>query len=465
MLKKIVPIAVCCVVCFITAARDIDLEKYVRKYWTKFAGKKVELSPDKRWPMTPELLQERFRHFKAMVQRFAPHILEECKNIDRIFGWEEDTYLKAMRFGVKVLENDANKPNPAHECTSWVMMDNLTGGKSILMHKNRDSRGRPLTLLRRAVPGKHAWIGNGGHSSFFPSAGINDRGVVVMMNSGDAQPEAENSQYGMATGFICRILLEECATAEEVVELLEKIVNDNAYTHVECGSIWFIGDYKNVYIVEHSARKFVAKAVNSGFIARANAFHYPEMQIYSLRSHKSLIQHSHREYAIRDFLVNKQWRKNGVITPLDNAAASRIDKTLEGVKCYPPCGRSTISGSTFSIDKEYPEYLSTAYMTFSWPKSSVYLPVPLTVRDIPEAILDGSYSMRSFELMDKKAPIMDAEKLAVLEKRLYDRHAAAVEKARVLLRTSTKHTVQTDVAKILNDAFAENFKDIQENTK
>ena len=104
-------------------------------------------------------------------------------------------------------------------------------------------------------------------------------------------------------------------------------------------------------------------------------------------------------------------------------------------------------------------------MTFSWPKSSVYLPVPLTVRDIPEAILDGSYSMRSFELMDKKAPIMDAEKLAVLEKRLYDRHAAAVEKARVLLRTSTKHTVQTDVAKILNDAFAENFKDIQENTK
>ena len=41
----------------------------------------------------------------------------------------------------------------------------------------------------------------------------------------------------------------------------------------------------------------------------------------------------------------------------------------------------------------------------------------------------------------------------------------SVEKVRVLLRTSTGHTVKDDAAKILNDAFAENFKDLQASVK
>lgn len=442
--------------------KDIDLEKHVRKYWTNYHNIKVEIgNGDKRWPVTPELKAERLRHFEAAMQRFAPHHVEEGKKIDKILGWKEGTYLGILRFGMKKVENTPEQKNPAHECTSWITMDNMTGGKEIIMHKNRDSRGRSLCLQRRAMPGKHAWIGNGSTHSFYPTAGINDRGVVVMMNSGDVQAEADNSQYGLSTGLICRMLLEECGSAREAVEMLEKIVRANAYTHVECGSIWFIGDASNVYITEHNARNIVTKAVNSGFIARANAFHYPEMQVYSLRNYKGLVGHARREFAVRDYLVNKQWRTNGVITALDNAAASRIDKYQDNDKTYPPCGKSTISGSTFTIDKEFPEYLSTAYMTFSWPKSSVYLPIPLTVREIPEEILNGSYSHRSFDLMAKKSPILPADKLAELEKRVYARHQAAVEKARVLLRTSTKHTVQTDVAKLLNDAFAENFKDIQ----
>ena len=91
--------------------------------------------------------------------------------------------------------------------------------------------------------------------------------------------------------------------------------------------------------------------------------------------------------------------------------------------------------------------------------------MPMTLKEIPEEILDGSLSMRSFELMDKRQPLLSADKLAVLEKRLYDRHAAAIEKARKLLRTSKSHTVQADVAKILNDTFAENFKDLQASVK
>ncbi|MBE6402184.1 MAG: hypothetical protein E7039_00490 [Lentisphaerae bacterium] len=446
--------------------KDINLEQYVKKYWTAYQNKKLEVgNGDKRWPVTPDLKAERLRHFVAMLNRFAPHQVEEAYQIDRIFGWEKGTYLGLLRFGAKKVEVKPEKINPSHECTSWITMDNMTGGKEIIMHKNRDTKKRLLTIQRRALPGKHAWIGSGSCYSFYPAQGINDRGVVVLMNSGDAHVESENSQYGLSTGIICRILLEECGTAEAAVEMLGKIVADNAYTHVECGSIWFIGDYKNVYIVEQNARKFVSKAVNSGFIARANAFHYPETQISSLRSCKSLIAHSRREFSVRDFLVNTQWRKNGVITPLDIAASSRIDKVDGDPKCYPPCGKSTISGTTFVIDKEYPEFLSSVYAALSSPASSCYLPIPMTLKEVPEEICNGSYSDRSLKLMEKKLPLLPADKLAVLEKRLYERHQAAVEKARVLLRTSTKHTVKDDVAKILNDAFAENFKDLQSSVK
>ena len=81
-----------------------------------------------------------------------------------------------------------------------------------------------MVLQRRAVPGKHAWIGNGYCVSFNPTQGINDRGVVVFMNSGDPVMEVENTQYGMGTTLIARILLEECGTAEEAVRLLTRII-------------------------------------------------------------------------------------------------------------------------------------------------------------------------------------------------------------------------------------------------
>ena len=447
-------------VCF---ARDIDVEKHVRTYWKSYQGKKFIIgNGDKRWPVTPELKAERIRHFAAVLQRFAPHHVEEAYKIDRIFNWKPGTYLGMLRYGGKAEENT---PKPSHECTSWVSMENMTGGRQIIMHKNRDSSRKALTLLRRAMPGKHAWIGSGSQNSFYPAQGINDRGVVVLMNSGDPHPEAENSQYGMSTPVICRILLEESGTADEAVALLKKIICGNAYNHVECGSVWFIGDSRKVYIIENNARNIEVKQLKSGFVARANAFHYPEMQIYSTLLPRQLDRNFNREFAVRDFMIEQIWRKNGIITPLDNASASRIDKAGIYQPCYPPCGRNTISSTTFVIDKEYPEYLSSVYLTLSWPRSSCFLPVPMTVRNIPAEILDGSYSSRSFALQDKKQVLLPADKLAALEKRLYDRQAAAIEKARILLRTSKKESVQRDVAKILNDTFAENIRDIRETTK
>ena len=104
-------------------------------------------------------------------------------------------------------------------------------------------------------------------------------------------------------------------------------------------------------------------------------------------------------------------------------------------------------------------------MTFSSPASTCYLPVPLTIKDIPQEILDGSFSLKSFALLDKNASLLPPDELAALEMRLYERHAAAIEKARFLLRTGTASNVPNEVANILNQAFAENFQDIRKTVK
>ena len=437
-------------------AKDIDLTAHVRKYWTNFHKNTIPGDGGKTW--NAETRAARVQYLAAMLERFAPHILAETKEIDRIFNWQEGTYLAILQFGEKKTSAVPAEKNPAHECTSWVSMPDMTGGRSIIMHKNRDSARKALTVMRRAVPGKHSWIGSGSVNMFFPSQGINDNGLVVIMNSGDAVADANNSRYGLGTIMICRILLEECATAEEAVALLTKIINDKGYSHGKAGSIWMIGDANRVYIAENHARKIEYKEVHSGFAIRANAFHYPEMQKYSLLSGKSFIRQRRREFAVRDHLVNKQWLQNGIITAADNAAASRIDK-MDG-DGYTPCGDKTIAGSTFVIDREFPDFLSTAHMVISWPKTSCYLPVPQTVQEIPEAILNGSLSMHSFKLKDQNKTLLPPDELAALEARFRDRHAAAVEKARLILRRETGVTARAQAAKVLNDAFAENCREL-----
>ena len=454
------------------AARDIDVENYVRKYWTFYRGRVVG-NGDKRWPLTPELKAERFRHFKGVMLRFAPHIVEESYTIDRVFNWKKGTFLAMMRFSsVKSDAAAGQTAKPAgsgvaeyHECTSWVAMSDMTDGKTIFVHKNRDSDLREVALLRRAVPGKHAWIGNGAQTGFNPTQGINDRGVVVLMNSGDPAAEADNSQYGIGTPIICRILLEESGTAEAAVELLKKIIADNAYSHVESGSIWFIGDRNNVYIVENNARTIVAKPVNRGFDIRANAYHYPETVKSSTRNFNSLISHFRREFAVRDFLLNQQWRNNGILTPADFAASSRINRFPDNGAGYTPCGSRTLSGVTFAIDMEFPETLSTMYSVFGPPRSSCYIPVPMTIREIPEAILNGSFSRKSIDLHNKNLPLLPEKELNALEARLRQRHTGAVEKVRKMLRTSRGYSTREDAAKILNDAFSANWQDVQSTLK
>ena len=109
------------------------------------------------------------------------------------------------------------------------------------------------------------------------------------------------------------------------------------------------------------------------------------------------------------------------------------------------------------IDREYPEYLSTAYMVFCSPKSSCYLPVPVTIDELPDELMNGKYSERAFARKDKKQPFLPEKELKALESKLYKRHAEAVEAAR---RELHRNADRSKVAEILKKAFQQNWADI-----
>ena len=93
--------------------------------------------------------------------------------------------------------------------------------------------------------------------------------------------------------------------------------------------------------------------VGAGFAVRANAWHYPEMVIYSQYTQRALVAHHRREFAVRKRLFGEGTLYDRIVTQEDIAAASRISVFPESRSCYPLCGKTPtperLSPSTVNI--------------------------------------------------------------------------------------------------------------------
>lgn len=401
-----------------------------------------------------EVLRKRQAHTDAL-KKFAPYILNEYDAVEREFNMKSGAYLDIAVFGVKKEKTDA-----PHECTSWVVMPDLTGGKSLIVHKNRDSKARKLIAQHRAVKGKHSWIGMGNFGNLCTNMGMNDKALVVIMNSGDRTNE--NSDAGIGTTVMARIMLENCATAAEAVKMLEQMIAAKVYTHGQSGSIWFIADKDNAFIAENNAEHIAVKSVHSGFAIRANSWDFPEMIPFSTAKPNDVVGNNRREYAVRNLLFNKHQAVTKGVLPEMMAEASRIKEIPEDKKCYPLCGKLTNSAATFVIDQEFPEVLSYAVMAFGNPAYTLYLPIPLLVDVLPDELLDGRNPNAAMARWNKKTPLMSDDKVVAFEAKLNTRHRKALAAARKIMR---KTGDRKQAAKLLNEAFNANCKVFLEATK
>ena len=423
-----------------------------RESWKTWADREIAFRPDKKNASPTN--QEKLAYFLKCVEKFAPYLLDEFKDIDRKMGWKKGTAAKLCCLGVNYKQTP-----PPHECTSWIIMPELTSGNQLILHKNRDSSSRYLTAERVSVPGKYSWIGNCNFGNFGTTSGINERALAVAMNSGPRSTGV--SPLGMGTTIIARILLEQCATAKDAVKLLEKIVKAKAYCHGKSGSIWFFADSKQAFLVEQDNLCFKAVEIKSGLAVRANAWHFPETIVYSKNTPSLIVGNSRREYAVRNQLVNKVLGQKKKITLSDVFKTSRIDRFPEDPKCYALCDKWTNAGSSFVIDREFPEELSYFVSTFGPPRHGLYIPVPLTLKQFPLSFRNGRWSEKLFKGRAAKK-LLDMKKVESIEKRMLDRHLAAVKEARKLLRSGEN---REKAAALLEKTFTANIKLAEENAE
>lgn len=319
-----------------------------------------------------------------------------------------------------------------HECTSWILFPNVTGGKYIL-HKNRDAPSRDVTICKWSKPDKHKWIGLG--SGPYPCMGISEKGLAIVSNSGEVTFENEPAQEGrMTLPVILKYLFENTSTAAEAVAEFQNILERRAYTHKNNGSIVFILDTKEGYILECTAHHAIVVKMTEGIHVRANIWHNPGMEIYKRNSFSSTMNSALREYmttgSLNDALVAE-----GKITLDAIRRTSRLrgdpdnSGALRGICC-----KTTNSASTLVADIEFPDVLSTAFVVIGPPRHSVYIPVPICIDEIPSDIADFSWSHAAFARLDAEGIEVDFDIWKPFEDSMQEAYMNAEEKARLLLR-------------------------------
>lgn len=333
-----------------------------------------------------------------------------------------------------------------HECTSWMLFPELTGGPMIL-HKNRDSGKKDIRLIKSDGDAQIKWLGLGDEN---PCMGFNEKGVACVMNSGETTPEFAPAEEGrLTTPEILVQILGNTKNAKEALKMLTAFIENGQYTHKERGSIFFIMDTKGGYIAELTAKRVMPVVVTGDMTIRANIWHNPGMAQFSRSSIKSTMNSQSREFQAAKGL-NEALEKKGVIELEDIWRTSRMRGTMESVMTeHGLCNKTTNSAATIAIDKDFPNMLSTMYVAIGPVGHTMYIPAPICLKEIPQDIADRSWSKATFARRDASGLAFDSDVWLPHEKAVMAIYRPALAKAKEAMRNRRRREAQD----ILNDAF------------
>ena len=333
-----------------------------------------------------------------------------------------------------------------HECTSWMLFPELTGGPMIL-HKNRDSGKKDIRLIKSDGDAKIKWLGLGDEN---PCMGFNEKGVACVMNSGETTPEFAPATEGrLTTPEILVQILGNTKNAKEALKMLTGFIENGQYTHKERGSIFFIMDTKGGYIAELTAKRVMPVVVTGNMTIRANIWHNPGMAQFSRSGIKSTMNSQSREFQAAKGL-NEALEKKGVIELEDIWRTSRMRGTMESVMTeHGLCNKTTNSAATIAIDKDFPNMLSTMYVAIGPVGHTMYIPAPICLKEIPQDIADRSWSKAAFARREQHGLSYDSDVWLPHEKAAMAIYRPALAKAKEAMRNRRRKEAQA----ILNDAF------------
>ena len=327
----------------------------------------------------------------------------------------------------------SNEDELDHECTSWILFGDVTGLNATFLHKSRDSKVRLVSVVRSRPGAARQWLGLG--DSGLPCMGMNRSGLAGVMNSGEPCIDCSTDPSKKTTPAILAAILGSCDTAAQAVEKLKKMLRAGDYWHREKGSIFLFADTKEAFICELTAKTITVQTVDHGYAYRANIWHNQGMARFSVCPLARFLDSCGREAVVRTAL-DTALNERGRITREDSLALARCStmpkgSPLERSVCY----KRTNSAADLVIDKEFPGTLSTVYVLIGPPRHTIYLPLPVCMKDLDERITETVFSSAARERFDRlgyNAPI--PRKWTAFEKDALLRYDQASEKALKLLR-------------------------------
>ena len=341
--------------------------------------------------------------------------------------------------------NMQDDPELEHECTSWMVFNDLTKNNTNILHKNRDSKVVDVAVLLSPANSKRKWIALGSGSC---NMAINASGLAGVMNSGEICSNPTVDETKKHTPKMMQAIMESCDTAEQAVKELKKLVDAGDYYHSNRGSIFFLMDTKEGYICEFTIDSFTVQPYKSGYAVRANIWQNPGMQFYSRNTIKRHLDSSARAHVAFDGL-NQMLDKNGKITLSGIFELSRhYDMPESSKEKRSVCFKNTCSTSSLELDLQYPDVLSTGYFTIGHPRNTIYVPVPVCAEKVLPSMADYSWSKVACKRLAELgfgAPI--PEEWANFESNAMAEYAKAKDEARKLLDAGKRD----EAVKLLNE--------------
>jgi dipeptidase len=295
-----------------------------------------------------------------------------------------------------------------------------------------------------------------GSNVHYPNFGMNEKGVAITMNDGDKTDikHPGKGRAGMSAAITIRMVVTNCETAEQAVEMIKHVGRNG----IKLGSnaSYLIADPKRAFLVDLAHGYAEVKEITGGTIVISNTWHLPGGEEISTKPMTGGRSDRAREANTR--MALQKSRQNGKYTVRGCIDVSRLacGKALKDKYPYRvgKGGGNSLGSSCFELDGEYPAYLSYAWLALGPQQHTIYLPIPMSLKQMPEKLRDGSWAMLAYDLREKVGT--NPEYLAEFSK-LEDKFIAEVEAARQQARTLLKAGRNDEAAKLLNGTFEKHF--------
>lgn len=287
----------------------------------------------------------------------------------------------------------------ANACTTWMVFSDMTGNGTNILHKNRDSKLRNVSVVLSPAGNPRKWVALG--NDVYTAMGMNSSGLAGAVNSGERCIDPPAVKGRKDTTEMLKAVLDSCDTAAQAVDKIRELVNAGDYSHGQKGSIFSFLDRNEGYVCEVTAKFCSVQRYDNGFTVRANIWQNPNMYQMSRNSLVLHLNSSIRAYVVISEL-NKVLDLNKKITLSDNFAISRHCQLPDDIQqkrsvCY----MNTNSAADMEIDRRYPDVLSTMYAAAGHPRHTVYLPVPVCAEKILPSMKNINWSKASYDRLNK----------------------------------------------------------------